>query len=355
MQRPEENHLTRRKVLLEWLDDYVVNLRILSQRHLGADRIEDQTDLLFLDWRMVNWYDSLWLFELEGIRASRYPGVLDTGNAAEYATPQRFARLASGVMFCAPHRNRTPWTIWWRRLPNSAIELDPRYVAFRTIHDWIVLSARVLVERASCLEDRELESCDDGPAKGRRDPFTQPIRAEDEYGEPFGMLCGNLRERLVGGRGANRWDPSYIVPNWQDVQRPWAAIRCLHYRGLLLPMELQYGALQGKGDPRLANLELLRPEVFAAYVADVLAEGDEGVSRAWRSRSVEDVRHDPRFIAHKCGFDTQMILHMARKAMNGREQLESNELTRLQAIQSGEALYEYLLELGLEPGGPERL
>src|ERR1035441_8965490 len=80
MQRPEENHLTRRKVLLEWLDDYVVNLRILSQRHLGADRIEDQTDLLFLDWRMVNWYDSLWLFELEGIRASRYPGVLDTGN-----------------------------------------------------------------------------------------------------------------------------------------------------------------------------------------------------------------------------------------------------------------------------------
>jgi hypothetical protein len=338
-------------VLLEWLDDYVVNLRILSQRHLDADRIEDQADLLFLDWRMVNWYDSLWLFELEGIRASRYPGVLDTGNAAEYATPKRFARLASGVMFYADHRNRTPWTIWWRRLPNSAIELDPRYVAFRTIHDWIVLCARVLVERADCLEDRELESCDDRPVEERLDPFTQPIRTEDDDGEPVGMLCGNLRERLVGGRGANRWDPSFIVPNWQDVQRPWAAIRYLHFRGLLLPMELQYGALRGKGDPRLANLELLRPEVFAAYVADVLADGDEELSREWRSRSAQDVQNDPRFIAHKCGFDTQIILHIARKAMKGREQLEPNAPTRLRAIQSGSALYEYLLELGVEIGG----
>ena len=75
-------------------------------------------------------------------------------------------------------------------------------------------------------------------------------------------------------------------------------------------MQLQYGALRRADDPRLAKLELLRPKVFAAYVADVLAAGDEELSRAWRSRSAEDVQNDPRFIAHKCGFDTQIILHL---------------------------------------------
>ena len=90
--------MTRREWLLEWLDDYVVNLRILSRRHVGADRIEDRPDLLFLDWRGIEWYDSLWLFELEGIRASGYPGVLDTGNATGYATPRKFAQRASAVM-----------------------------------------------------------------------------------------------------------------------------------------------------------------------------------------------------------------------------------------------------------------
>ena len=343
--------LTRREWLLEWLDDYVVNLRILSQRHVGADRIEDRPDLLFLDWRMVEWYDALWLFELEGIKASRYPDVLENG-AAEYATPRKFARIASGVMFNAPHRNRTPWSIWWRRLPDSAIELDPRYVAFRTIHDWIVLSARVLAERANCLEDRENQSCEDGPLKERVDPFTQLIRTENEDGEPFGMLCGNLRERLVGGR-SHLWDSSFIAPDWQAVERPWAAIQYLHCRGLLLTMQLQYGALRRADDPRLAKLELLRPKVFAAYVADVLAAGDEELSRAWRSRSAEDVQNDPRFIAHKCGFDTQIILHIAREAMKGRDQLESDDPSRLRAIQSGSALYDYLLEVGLDPLGSQ--
>ena len=80
-------------------------------------------------------------------------------------------------------------------------------------------------------------------------------------------------------------------------------------------MELRYGALREQSDPRLAQLELLEPEVFREYVAGVLASGDYTArSQAWRARSAEDVRCDPRFIAHKCGFDSQMMLHMARQA-----------------------------------------
>ena len=118
-------------------------------------------------------------------------------------------------------------------------------------------------------------------------------------------------------------------------------------------MQLQYGALRRGDDPRLAKLELLRPEVFAAYVADVLAAGDEELSRAWRSRSAEAVQNDPRFIAHKCGFDTQIILRIARGAMKGREELDSDDPARLRAIQSGSALHDYLLEVGLDPPGSQ--
>ena len=80
-------------------------------------------------------------------------------------------------------------------------------------------------------------------------------------------------------------------------------------------MELRYGTLREQSDPRLAQLELLEPEIFREYVAGVLASGDDVArSQAWRARSAEDVRCDPRFMAHRCGFDSQMILHMASQA-----------------------------------------
>ena len=60
-----------------------------------------------------------------------------------------------------------------------------------------------------------------------------------------------------------------------------------------------------------AQLELLEPEIFREHVAGVLASGDDVArSQAWLERPSEDVRCDPRFVAHKCGFDSQMILHM---------------------------------------------
>ncbi len=98
------------------------------------------------------------------------------------------------------------------------------------------------------------------------------------------------------------------------MQDPFAAIRYFHYRGLLLPEELRYGALRETPDPRLTQLELLRPDVFAAYVSGVLWKRlDDGSLQRWRTRSVEDVERDPRFIAHRCGFDREMILYIASK------------------------------------------
>jgi hypothetical protein len=64
----------------------------------------------------------------------------------------------------------------------------------------------------------------------------------------------------------------------------------------------------------LAQLELLEPEIFREYVAGMLDQGaDTARSQAWRARSAVDVRCDPRFIAHRCGFDSQMVLHMVRQ------------------------------------------
>jgi hypothetical protein len=121
----------------------------------------------------------------------------------------------------------------------------------------------------------------------------------------------------VGGRSASRWDAGFAALEWREVERPWDALYHFHWRGLMLPTELRYGALRGHDDPRLASLELLNPESFTAYVADLIIRDDRSLSLAWRQRPVEDVLRDPRFIAHKCGFDSQMILYIASRAVEG--------------------------------------
>lgn len=65
-------------------------------------------------------------------------------------------------------------------------------------------------------------------------------------------------------------------------------------------MELEYGAPRDQDDPRLAQLELLQPKVFAAYVAGILdleRAGDVARGHAWRDRPVDNVRCDPRHVA----------------------------------------------------------
>jgi Fe-S-cluster formation regulator IscX/YfhJ len=306
--------LTRRELLISSFDDHIITLRILSRRFTGADRFWDLPTAVNPDWQSTkDWYNSLWLFELLGIKACKYPRVLENGAAAEYATPKNFARSVSSMMLMIPVRSGTSWYHRWRALPTSEVELDPRYVMFRTMHDWVVLCARVLAERGDAFDDQDLNDgvMDDKPRE-RVDPFKceLPPEAESDAAD-VGMSCGNPRERLVGGRASSAWDPNFLEPEWRDVQRPWAAMRYQHLQGLLLPMELRYGALREHSDPRLAQLELLEPEIFREYVAGVLASSDDVArSQAWRARSAEDVRCDPRFIAHKCGFDSQMILHM---------------------------------------------
>ena len=348
--------MTRRELLLASFDDHIITLRILARRYLGADRIEDLTSVLNPDWRSVrNWYNSLWLFELQGIKVSGYPDILENAATTEYATPRNFARRAASVMFLAPDRNRTIWHMRWNALPTSEVELDPRFVAFRTILDWIVLSAKVLAEKGDAFDDQETGVMGWEPRE-RVDPFNCELPQEAGPDEvPIEMSCGSPREQLVGGRSSNHWDPNFLEPEWRNVKRPWAAIRYQHHCGLLLPMELRYGALREQSDPRLAQLELLQPEIFRAYIAGVLASGDDvGRSQAWRARSAEDVRCDPRFVAHQCGFDSQMILHIAREAMKGSEP-ESTE-PNLEFILDGPEIVppldEELLHPDMEPGGP---
>lgn len=351
--------MTRRELLLDSFDDHIITLRVLSRRFTGADRLKDLPTVMNPDWRSTrNWYDALWLFELQGIKASKYHGVLENGAAAEYATPGNFARHAAAVMFRAPDRNRTIWHLRWRALPTAEVELDPRYVAFRTMHDWVIVNAKVLAERGDAFDDHELEhGFVDWEPTQRVDPSTcvlPPDAGSDDV--PIALSCGNPREQLVGGPSRNPWDADFVRPEWHDVKRPWAAIQYFHSVGLFLPERLRYGALREPDDPRLTQLELLRPDFFASYVAGVIAKDDVELSRAWRDRPFEDVRNDPRFMAHKCGFDTQIILHIARGAMKVREaeiegtgaELGLGDSARLRAVEDGEALYQQLMELGPE-------
>ena len=52
--------------------------------------------------------------------------------------------------------------------------------------------------------------------------------------------------------------------------------------------------------------------------------------QAWRDRPVEEVARDPRFIAHRCGFDRTMIEIMHSR----RPKLET--LTKVEVVQSTE-------------------
>jgi hypothetical protein len=298
--------MTRRELLLSSFDEHIILLRILARRFIGTDRVEDLIPMLSPDWQTVQtWYDSLWLFELQGIKACKYPGILENGTTADYATPKQFGRIAASIMFLSANRMRTQWHVTWRDMPPATIEGDPRYVAFRTMHDWIILCARVLAERGDAFDDGEIADDEPDWEPGKRDdPFKRELPAEAGPDEvPIAISCGNPRYRLLGGRFRNDWDPDFVQPQWRDVKRPWAAIRHFHFEGSRLTEQLQYGALRDTHDPRIAQLELLTPEVFAAW-----QQWQHGVE-------LENVGRDPRFVAHKCGFDSQMILHMAREVM----------------------------------------
>src|ERR1035438_4143250 len=219
--------LTRRELLLDSFDEHVLTLRILSRRFTGADRLKDLPMAMNPDCRSTqNWYDSLWLYELLGIKVSKYPGILENGAAAEYATPKLFAHRVSSTMLTTEGRNQTAWYNQWRALVAADVEIDPRYVAFRTMHDWVVLNAKVLAERSGAFDDRDSgDGAMDEKPRERQDPFECELPAEaGPAEEPIGLSCGNPREGLVGGRASSRWDPNFLEPEWRDVERPSAAL-----------------------------------------------------------------------------------------------------------------------------------
>src|ERR1035438_210092 len=109
--------LTRREQLLALFDEHVITLRVLARRFTGADRLKDLPTAMNPDWRSTqDWYDALWLYELLGIKVSKYPGIEENGAAAEYATPRLFAHRVSSTMLTTEERNRSIWYNQWRAL-----------------------------------------------------------------------------------------------------------------------------------------------------------------------------------------------------------------------------------------------
>jgi len=105
------------------------------------------------------------------------------------------------------------------------------------------------------------------------------------------------------------------MTNEEITDASWTA-RFFFHDGMMLTDRLRYGALRDGNDPRVTQLELLRPEIFVEYVAGKAAhDGDDETAERWRSRPQLEVTQDPRFIAHRCGFDHQMILHICCKTV----------------------------------------
>lgn len=274
---------TKRDVV-ELLDFYVWNLRILARRSAGPVTPEEKL-CLPAKWSVGNGgHDSLYDFDLAGIKASRYPEVLDQPASAVYATPRRFLEFVADAL-----KNSAEGAFLadeWQMLPGETLALDPRYVAFRTAHDWVVLHARVLAQDKVASG----QALDLG---GRPDAFHVELPFDVPYGIA-GSIDGNPLI-LADGGFRNRWNPSYAEP-WHEVGDQIEAIHYFHFRGTILPQELR-------------GVPLMDPEELADAVGMQIA-GDCNVAafQAWQNRPPEEVERDPRFIAHKCAFNRNMLL-----------------------------------------------
>jgi hypothetical protein len=291
---------TKRDVV-RLLDFYVKNLRILARRFANSVLPEDLC--LPADWHMENGDEHcLYDVELAGIKASGYPEVFQRPGSAAYATPQTFLEFLADSF-----KNSAEGTFLahqWRLVPVGTIELDPRYVAFRTAHDWVVLHAQILADDPSGSDVLDLSE--------RDDPFWTGL-PRDDPDEPAGLVAGNPLT-LADGGFRNRFNPNFVEP-WGEVSDHIDAIHYFHFRGTFLLHELDdwpYESAEGH-DARLVRLELLNPKGFADYVATRIVKDRDAIAfHTWHNRPLEDVERDPRFIAHKCAFDRDMILRMAQ-------------------------------------------
>ena len=279
---------TKRDVV-ELLDFYVWNLRILARRSAGPVTPEEKL-CLPAKWSARNsGRDSLYDFDLAGIKATRYPEVFDRPALAAYATPVRFLDFVADAL-----KNSAEGAFLaheWRVLPIETIALDPRYVAFRTAHDWIVLNAKVLAQdKAASGQPLNLG--------GRPDAFHVELPLDVPAGIA-GLIDGNPLI-LADGGFRNRWNPNY-AGQWHDVGDQIEAIHYFHFRGAILPQELR-------------GVPLIDPEELAHVVAVQIAEDCNKIAlQEWQNRPPADIERDPRFIAHKCAFNRNMLLRTAHR------------------------------------------
>jgi len=311
-------------------DFYVRNLRILARRFGSSGAIEEFR--LPAEWDLQNRdRHSLYVFDLAGIKASGYPAVLDKP-PAPFATPAKFIEFVAEAVKNSPEGAFLIQQ--WRILPARMIARDPRYVAFRTAYDWVILHTKVLSEG-------NVAGCDDVIDLGERvDPFQVLLQTGDPD-QPAGLIAGNPLH-LADGGFRNRWDPNFAAP-WDEVRDQLDAIRYFHFRGTLLLQELRGWPHNGAGtrDPRLLRLELLTPKAFAEFVATrLLGNSDPVRSLSWQSRPPEDVELDPRFIAHKCAFDRDMVTRMGRREAEWRRsRAETLEIIKLIGFQDCRLLF----------------
>jgi hypothetical protein len=281
---------TKRDVV-ELLDFYVWNLRILARRSGGPDPAEEELCLPAKRSIEKCGRHPLYDFDLAGIKASGYPEVFDRPASAIYATPRRFLKFVADALKDKARKSAEGAFLVreWLRLPAETIALDPRYVAFRTAHDWVVLHAKVLAQdKAASGQALNLS--------GPPDAFHVELPFDVPY-ETAALIAGNPLI-LANGGFRNRWDPDYAEP-WHQVRDPIEAIHYFHFRGTTLPQELRGGpGINPKGLADLVAIQITR-------------DGNVIASHAWRGWPPEDVERDPRFIAHKCAFNRGMVPRMA--------------------------------------------
>jgi len=261
------------------MDFHVWNLRILARLEGGAES-PDESFCLPAAWPIEN-RGCLYAFDLAGIQASGYPEVLNWPSLAVYATPQTFLQFVEIALKDSPdgaHLNHE-----WQQLPEEAILLDARYVAFRTAHDWITLHAQALADNKAA--GRQMVDFSSRP-----DPFDLelPVTAPPE----LTTLTAAHPLHLADGGFRNRWNPNYAEP-WPLVRDRVGALHYFHFRATVLLQKL-FGHLD------------YNPRGLAFLVAMQIAQ-DAVEMPMWRGQEREDVERDPRFIAHRCAFNRGMV------------------------------------------------
>ena len=278
--------------LVRWFGEYVWDLRILARRFDYAHQDADLS-LLAPDWRDAL-YDrhALWPVDLMAIRASGYPGVFDNPGTAEYCTCEKFVTTVLGCLRRHTISDLSSWQRQWQASAAAAVVSDPRYIAFRAVHDWVVLNARTPGTEPSRAED----GVQNGPAS-RADPFAEEL-PEDSSDEPIGLIAGDPLVHMQHCGFPRQATADSISLEWNEVQDPSEAIASFHHRGAF------YGfAFRSLEHPLKA--ELMTPAGFLFHNAHVVKDAPQ-----WHQRPVDEIEQDPRYIAYRCGWDRLLIQHL---------------------------------------------